>query len=130
MMVERLGPGRAVLPPGAAGAGTGKTVRASTAPTAFHQILEEARRENGVIFSAHALGRLEQRKIEFGREDLQKISRAMDRIAAKGARSPLLLYNNVALLASVPNRTIITAVDGAMEKEQLYTNIDSAVILE
>ena len=54
----------------------------------------------------------------------------MDRIAAKGARSPLLLYNNVALLASVPNRTIITAVDGTMEKEQLYTNIDSAVIFE
>ena len=74
--------------------------------------------------------RLENRNIKLGLEDLQKISRAMDKAEAKGARSPLLLYKDVALVASIPNRTIITAVDGSGENEQIFTDIDSAIIFK
>lgn len=127
-MVERLG-ANPVVSPGSAGT-TAKAAPAKdpASSTAFRQILEQACKEKEVIFSAHARSRLEQRQIKLNREDLQKITEAMNKAAAKGVRSPLLLYNNIALLANVPNRTIITAVDGAAEKEQIYTHIDSAVI--
>lgn len=126
-MMEKIGPGRPLAPPGTAGAE--KAPRESAeASVSFRRILEEARPDREVVFSAHALNRLAQRQIKLGREDLRKITEAMDRVAAKGARSPLLLYNDIALLASVPNRTIITAVDGTVEEEQIYTHIDSAVI--
>jgi len=130
-MVAGVGANRPVVPGVADSAAKAASVKAPASSTAFQQILEQTRKEEKeVIFSAHARSRLEQRKIKFGQEDLQKITEAMDKAAAKGARSPLLLYNNIALLASVPNRTIITAVDGAVEKEQIYTHIDSAVIFK
>ena len=53
----------------------------------------------------------------------------MTRAAAKGARSSLVLMDKAALVVSVPNRTVITAVDKAALKENIFTNIDSAMIL-
>ena len=96
----------------------------------FHQLLDQAQQSRQeVVFSAHARERIESRKIEFDAEDMSRIEDAMDKVKAKGARSSLLLFGEVALLASVTNRTIITAVDGADDREQIFTGIDSAVIL-
>ncbi len=96
----------------------------------FHQVLDQVQEKQEVVFSAHARERIENRKIELGAEDLHKIEQAMDKVKAKGARSSLLMFGDVALLASVTNRTIITAVDGKEEQEQIFTGIDSAVILK
>lgn len=130
-MVERVGPNKPVAPPAPKGA-AGEKERAAgkVSPLAFRHALEEIFQRREITFSAHALSRLEQRKIKLDREDLNKITEAIDRVAAKGARAPLLLYNDIALLVSVPNRTVITAVDGTAEKEQIYTHIDSAVIFK
>ncbi|MDZ4131884.1 MAG: TIGR02530 family flagellar biosynthesis protein, partial [Dethiobacteria bacterium] len=95
-----------------------------------HQLLDQAQQsKQEVVFSAHARERIESRNIEFDAEDMSRIEDAMDKVKAKGARSSLLLFGEVALLASVTNRTIITAVDGADDREQIFTGIDSAVIL-
>ncbi len=96
----------------------------------FHQFLDQVQEKREVVFSAHARERIESRKIELGEEDMHRIEQAMDKVKAKGARSSLLMFGDVALLASVTNRTIITAVDGAEEQEQVFTGIDSAVILK
>ena len=40
-----------------------------------------------------------------------------------------MLYKNVALITSVENRTLITAIENDRAKENVYTNIDSVVIL-
>jgi flagellar operon protein len=37
--------------------------------------------------------------------------------------------NNLALVVSVKNRTVITAMDGSNMKDNVFTNIDSAVIV-
>lgn len=95
----------------------------------FHQVLDKLQEKQEVVFSAHARERIESRNIELDEEDLHRIEEAMDKVKAKGARSSLLMFGEVALLASVTNRTIITAVDGAKEREQIFTGIDSAVIL-
>jgi flagellar operon protein len=96
----------------------------------FHQMLDQVKGRQEVTFSAHARERIESRKIEFKAEDLFRIEEAMDRAQAKGSRSSLLLFGEVALVASVTNRTIITAVDGTENREQIFTGIDSAVILK
>ena len=83
----------------------------------------------GVKFSGHAQARLASRQITLSGEDIARIGEAMTRAAAKGARSSLLLMDKAALVVSVPNRTIITAVDKAALKENIFTNIDSAMIL-
>jgi flagellar operon protein len=83
----------------------------------------------GLKFSAHARERLQSRQIAFSEGDLNRIQGAVNKAAAKGARSSLLVMKDVALIVSVTNRTVITAVDGSNLKENVFTNIDSAVIV-
>ena len=83
-----------------------------------------------VKFSSHAQQRLESRNIRLDEADLAKLQGAVDKAARKGARESLILMNSdLAFVVSVRNRTVITAVDGANLKENVFTNIDSAVIV-
>jgi flagellar operon protein len=81
-----------------------------------------------VTFSGHALQRLERRGIAVDDQTLARLGGAVDRAAAKGSRSSVVLVDDNAFVVSVPNRTVITAVDREHMKEQVFTNIDSAVI--
>lgn len=80
-------------------------------------------------FSNHAAKRLEQRGIQLGNKQLDQISSAVDKAAAKGSKESLILINNLALIVSVANRTVVTAMDGDSMKDNVFTQIDSAVII-
>lgn len=95
----------------------------------FAKVWQEAVQKQELKFSAHALQRMESRQIKLAAADLDKISAAMAGADRKGARSSLLLYNDLAMVASVRNRTIVTAISGEELKEHVFTNIDSAVII-
>ena len=78
-----------------------------------------------VKLSAHAMDRMDKRDITLTDEDMVKINDAVDTLEKKGARESLLLYKDAAFVASIRNRTIITAM---REQEiETITNIDSAV---
>lgn len=94
----------------------------------FQQMLAQRLAPQDVRFSAHALQRLRASGIQLGPEQQLKLRHAVDKAAAKGARESLVLMGDVALVVSVKNRTVITAVDGARMKDNVFTNIDSAVI--
>jgi flagellar operon protein len=100
---------------------------AAGAETNFGQVLQQEL--TGIKFSQHALQRLETRNIKLDQADLAKLSGAVDKAAQKGSRDSLILMDNLALVVSVKNRTVITAMDGANVKENVFTNIDSAVIV-
>ena len=93
----------------------------------FGQILDQ--QLSGVKFSQHAKERLQTRNISFGQAELTKLSSAIEKAAVKGARESLVLMDNLALVVSIKNRTVITALDGASIKDNVFTNIDSAVIV-
>lgn len=94
----------------------------------FNEILEN--QLNGEVkFSQHALQRLQSRNIKLDEAAMDKLSGAVDKAAQKGAKESLILMNNLALVVSVKNRTVITAMDEASMKENVFTNIDSAVIV-
>ncbi|MBQ9377271.1 MAG: flagellar protein [Schwartzia sp.] len=82
-----------------------------------------------VSFSQHALQRLRDRQINLGEQELAKLDDTVERMADKGARESLIYMNDIALIVSVANRTVITAMDGPSAKENIFTNIDSAAIL-
>lgn len=83
-----------------------------------------------VRFSAHAAARIEKRGVKLSPNDLTRLGRAVDRMQEKGVQDALIYINHaVALIVSVANRTVITAVDEASAKENIFTNIDSAAIL-
>ncbi len=96
------------------------------APT-FADVLR-SRQQEPVRFSAHALQRVERRGIDVGPATLGRLRDGLDRAAGKGARASVVLVDGTAFVVSVPNRTVITAVDRDHMKHQVFTNIDSAVI--
>ena len=98
--------------------------------TQFNRLLEQARDSAGELrFSAHALERMSQRGIELSPDDLEKVKGAVQTAAEKGSRSSLVLLDERAFIISVANRTVVTALDGEGLKDQVVTEIDSAVII-
>ena len=55
--------------------------------------------------------------------------RDSDLAADKGSRNAVMLYKDVALVASIENRTVITAVEKERAVDNVFTNIDSVVML-
>lgn len=100
---------------------------AAVTGASFADLLQKASRK--VTFSSHALQRMESRNLNFSEKDLQKLDDTVTRMAQKGARESLIYMNDMALVVSVTNRTVITAMDGSTAKENIITNIDSAAIL-
>lgn len=80
-------------------------------------------------FSAHAQTRLTSREIPLTPTDIGKLETAVEKASAKGAKESLIMLDDMAFIVSVPNRTVITAVSAAQLKENVFTNIDSAVIV-
>lgn len=81
-------------------------------------------------FSAHAMQRLESRNIKLTPADLTRMNAMADKAAAKGAKQSLFMMNDVAMVVSIKNRTVITAVDHDSMKDNVFTNIDSAAIIK
>lgn len=94
----------------------------------FTQLLQQE--IAGVKFSQHALQRLNSRKIQLDSSQLDKLGQAIEKAAQKGAKESLVLMNDsLAFVVSVKNKTVITAMDGTAIKDNVFTNIDSAVIV-
>ncbi len=81
-----------------------------------------------VRFSAHAQTRLQSRQIPFNAAQQDRLQNAVQRVADKGAKDALVLMDNLALVVNVPNRTVVTVADKDQLKQNVFTNIDSAVI--
>lgn len=79
-------------------------------------------------FSAHAQTRLQSRQISLDSSHLNRLQGAVQRAAGKGSRDALILMDDLAMVVSVSNRTVITVVDKDSMKQNVFTNIDSAVI--
>ncbi len=84
----------------------------------------------GLHFSKHASRRIEQRGVTLDEGRMQRLERAVGQAEAKGSKDSLILLDELALVVSVQNRTVVTAVDDASRKEHVFTNIDSVVIAQ
>jgi flagellar operon protein len=106
------------------------TKKTTAGQLSFNQVLEQQLvKDAGLKFSAHAQARMQSRNIELSAQDLIRLRDGVAQAAAKGARESLLLKDGVAFVVSVKNNTVITAVDVASMKGNVFTNIDSAVII-
>lgn len=95
----------------------------------FGSFIEDALKnvdsEHKVTFSNHALKRLDQHGISLDKTDLSNLEEAVQTLAEKGSKQSLILYDDLALIASIKNRKVITALKSDEMHE--VTNIDSAI---
>ena len=94
----------------------------------FADALTQAGNGQQLHFSKHALARVERRGIDLDANTLGRLSQGVQRAASKGSRDSLVLVDGTAFVVSVSNRTVITAVGSEHMKDNVFTNIDSAVI--
>jgi len=80
-------------------------------------------------FSNHAIERMQMRGIHFDPAKMESIQQAISKAAAKGAKNTLLLTDDSALIVSVKDNTVVTVMDKNAMKENVFTNIDSTVLV-
>ena len=111
--------------------GTAQVRQQASAPQqgggpSFADVLREKTGE--VKFSAHAQSRMKSRNIPVTPQMMNKLQSAVNTASAKGSNNSLVLFSNAAFIVNVPNRTVVTAMDGDNIRENIFTNIDSTVI--
>jgi len=98
--------------------------------TSFKDALNNAVNKNeSFVISNHAAERLQNRNINLDSTDMNNINDGINKAEEKGSKECLILYKDIALVTSIKNRTIITAMDKESSKGNVFTNIDSVVML-
>lgn len=93
---------------------------------AFENILQKELKD--LKFSKHAQDRLTSRNIQLTGDDLSTLGRAVEKAGEKGSQDSLVMLRDLAFIVNVRNRTVVTAMDAAQVRDNVFTNIDSAVI--
>ncbi len=104
-------------------ANTGNTVQ-------FAEILQkESDKAQSVQFSKHAAQRVRQRGIEVTDTLMQNLNQAVRKAQEKGAKDVVVIGESGAFIVNVPNNIVVTTMSGAEMKDNIFTNIDSAVLM-
>ncbi|MCM1185483.1 MAG: flagellar protein [Lachnoclostridium sp.] len=78
--------------------------------------------------SKHAAVRLSDRGIKLTGEQWERLEGGARKAEQKGIKDSLVIVDELAFIVNVPNQTIITAMDSTQTDENVFTNINGAVI--
>ena len=107
-----------------------RKVQENSGAGSFAEQLRDKLGNKEVEFSSHAIRRLESRQIDVSENDrIERLNRGVELAAEKGSEESLILVDSTAFIVSVKNNTVITTVSADDLKGNVFTNIDSAVIV-
>lgn len=99
----------------------------------FQEVFEKTRarasENEEVKFSKHASLRLNARNISLSDTQIQRLQEGTSKAEAKGINDSLVIVDDLAFIVNVPNRTVVTAINQNEAEENIFTNIDGAVII-
>jgi flagellar operon protein len=112
----------------------GKVSGKAKAPeVSFNDILKQKSQimipRQDLRFSKHAAGRLEERNIALSDEQMVRLNDAARKASEKGIKESLVIVDSLAFIVNVPNNTVVTALDRTDSEDNVFTNIDGAVIV-
>lgn len=82
-----------------------------------------------VKFSKHASNRLADRNISLSDEQMKRLNNAAQKASEKGIKESLVIVDSLAFIVNIPNNTVVTALDRSETDDNVFTNIDGAVII-
>ncbi len=98
----------------------------------FEEILKQKQtvNESSILkFSKHASQRLQSRNIELSNEQKERLETGAEKAEAKGMKESLVIVDSYSFIVNVPSKTVVTAMEQSESEENIYTNIDGAVIM-
>lgn len=108
-----------------------KTKDSENINSAFKDLFKEKlkdKAENEVVFSKHASERIKERNMDVDSSVTDKLNQASEQARDKGLKSVLVMIDNQAFIISTQNNKVVTALNSNDLKENIFTNIDGAVI--
>lgn len=109
---------------------TKTTAKMGNTESAFEGYLRQA--ESGIEhlkFSKHANERLNSRDIKLTTGQMERLNSGVEQARQKNIKESLVMIDNLSFIVNVKNNTVITAVNQTEAKDQVFTNIDGAVII-
>jgi len=104
-----------------------KAVSVRESGKTFEEVFKE--KSEGLRFSKHAGERLAMRNINLTDSQIQRLEEGTQKASKKGIKESLMIMDNMAFIVNVTNSTVITAMDQTEQRENIFTNIDGAVII-
>ncbi len=104
-----------------------KAVSVRESGKTFEEVCKE--KSEGLRFSKHAGERLAMRNINLTDSQIQRLEEGTQKASKKGIKESLMIMDNMAFIVNVTNSTVITAMAQTEQRENIFTNIDGAVII-
>lgn len=102
----------------------------SNSNKSFEQVLDRIQKsDEDIKFSKHALNRMDNRNIKLDSNEMDRLKYGFNKAEEKGVRDALILMGDKAFIASIKNKTVITTVNQDQLQDNVFTNIDGAVIV-
>ena len=95
----------------------------------FEEVLNMKKTTSELKFSKHADARLSERHINLTEEQLERLNEGAKKASQKGIGESLMIMDNLAFIVNIKNNTVVTAIDSKASEENIFTNIDGAVIV-
>lgn len=80
-------------------------------------------------FSKHAANRLSDRNIELTTAQMERLTNGARKAGEKGIQDSLVIVDELAFIVNIPNKMVVTAMDQTENLDNVFTNIDGAVIM-
>ncbi len=109
---------------------TSNNVNVNGQTSSFKELLQNKINDsNSIEFSKHAQQRVEERGINVSDGLITSLNESVAKAGAKGATNILAMNEQSAFIINVPTNKVITAMTQSEMKQNIFTNIDGAVIL-
>lgn len=94
----------------------------------FRDLLDKKKDEK-LKFSTHAQKRITTRNLKVDENEIANLEKGVGKLREKGGKDSVVLLNEKAYVVSVKNNTVVTIIDNENLNENVFTNIDSMIIL-
>ena len=95
----------------------------------FSELLQREADRTSVHFSKHAAQRVQERGVQVTDSLLGDLNQAVQKARDKGARDVVVIGQSGAFIVNIPNNVVVTTMSGTEMKDNIFTNIDSAVLM-
>ncbi|OUR96202.1 hypothetical protein A9Q84_07540 [Halobacteriovorax marinus] len=107
----------------------GKGVQDSEFSKLLQDQVQQTGQKHGIQLSTHAAKRLQERNLSMDSDEFFKLKGAMDKLKTKGGQDSLIITDKAAYIVDVPKNKIVTAIDKNSILDNVFTKIDSTVIV-
>ena len=93
----------------------------------FKEIFDDELKD--LKISGHASKRLKERNLEMDSAEYLKLREAVSQLRKKGGNDSLVITGKAAYIIDVKNQTIVTAMDKENMENNVFTKIDSTMVI-